>query len=83
MQAAQQSIWFGLACASYVHGTAVPGTRQQDVCANRKSAGALRCEQFDRDVALVVKHRHVKIMRICRVVGQQDIGAHRAADAKP
>ena len=82
-QAAQQSIGFGLACASDVHGTAVPGTRQQDVRTDGKSTGALRCEQFDGDVALIVKHRHIQIMGVCRVVSQQDIGAHGAADAKP
>ena len=61
----------------------MPGTRQQDVSANGKSAGALRCKQFDGDVALVMKHRYVQIMGLRCMVGQQDIGTHGASHAKP
>jgi len=73
-QAPQQSIRFRDALAGDVHRAAVARAGQQHLAADRHGAGGLRRQQLDRDVALVVQHRHVEVVF---AVGQQRVGALR------
>ena len=56
----------------------MPNARQQRVRANAQRTGRVGCQQLDRDVTLVVQHRHVEVVAALR---QQHVGALRAVDA--
>ncbi len=76
----QQGRAVGDALAGDIHRTAVAHAGQEHIGADAERAGRVRRQQLDRDVALVVQHRHVEITpALC----QQHVGSVGPSTARP
>ena len=75
---ANHRLGIGNTASGDIHRAAVPDARQHDVGTDAQRTGCMRRQQFDRNVPLVVQHRHIQIVY---AFGQQYVGAARAVDA--